>query len=181
MISYIKGTILEVFDKEILVSAGNVGYLVMVVGRIFAKVKGGDDVELFIYPQINRDGDIMFFGVANKEELNFFKKLISVSGVGPKMAMNILSGSTVEELREAIEKERVETFLKTSGVGKKTAQKIILDLKGQIQFGKHAQSDDLTQALTSLGYSKGEIEKMTEGMDSSKSLEEKVRSALKKR
>lgn len=181
MISYIKGTILEVFEKEILVSAGDVGYLVMVGGRILATAKGGDGVELFIYPQINRDGDIMFFGVASKEELNFFKKLISVSGVGPKMAMNILSGSTVEELREAIESEKIETFLRTSGVGKKTAQKIILDLKGQIQFGKQTRVDDLSQALGSLGYSKDEIEKMTDGLDQSLSLEERVKFALKKR
>jgi len=179
MISYIKGVILEVFEREILVSAGDVGYLVMVGGRILMNARVGDVVELFVYPQISRDGDIMLFGVGNKEELNFFKKLISVSGVGPKMAMNILSGSSVEELREAVEKEKVEIFLKHSGIGRKTAQKIILDLKGQIQFGRQRQPDSLTQALSSLGYSKGEIERMVDGVDPTKSLEERIKLALK--
>ncbi len=181
MISYIKGSVIEVFEKEMLVSAGNVGYLIMAGNRLLLSVKPGEEVELFVYPQITRDGDVLFFGLSSKEELNFFKKLISVSGVGPKMAMNILSGSTVEELRGAIEGEKIETFLRTSGVGKKTAQKIILDLKGQIQFGKQTKVDDLSQALGSLGYSKSEIEKMTDGLDQSLSLEERVKFALKKR
>lgn len=180
MISYIKGTIQEVFEKEVLVETGGVGYLVMVGSRILGSVKNGSEVELFIYPHINRDGDVEFFGVANKEELNLFKKMISVSGVGPRMAMSILSGSTVKEILEAIEKERVETFLKTSGVGKKTAQKIILDLKGQIQLGKQV-TEDLYRALASLGYSKGEVEKLAQGLDPNLPLEERVRMALKRR
>lgn len=178
MISYIKGTVQEVFEREVLVTANNVGYLIMVGNRVLSKAKAGGGIELFIYPKITRDGDVEFFGVADKEELNIFKKLISVSGVGPKMAMNIVSGSSVKEIVEAIEKERVEVFLKTSGVGKKTAQKIILDLKGQIQFGASGQ-DDLSQALVSLGYSRGEIESMMRGVDSSLPLEGRIKQALR--
>lgn len=187
MIGFLRGKIDTFRFGLIYLDVNNVGYKVFVSPQIkIAEPALGKNIKLYIYENI-RDDCYDFYGFLEFYELELFQKLISVNGVGPKAAMNIMSVAESEKIIEAIETEDISFFVAIPGIGKKAATKIILDLKSKISLdasakiiGKLEESDGIIEALISLGYQKAEIQKIVHKMP--KDLEDdqaKIRWALK--
>ena len=136
MISYLSGAILAVGQKYVILDVNNVGYRVTIPERIQDSLsKIGEKVNFFIYPLLNvREGTFELYGFRQIEELNFFELLLTVSGVGPKYAQGILSSVDLQTLQLAIIKGDDVYLKKVSGIGTKTAQRIILELKTKTAF-----------------------------------------------
>ncbi len=175
MINYLEGTVVDHEGDVITVAAGGIGYGVHVTRPT---VEVGDRVKFFI-TEVIREDKFDLYGFPTKDEKALFGLLIDVQGVGPRMAQKILSAASPEALRGHIEKGDLAFFTSISGVGKKTAQKIILDLKGIIvtEGLKHELSDDVTDALQSLGYSYFDIKEVLPHVIGA-TPEERVKSAL---
>ena len=129
---------------------------------------------------------MVLYGFATAEELGFFELLITVSGVGPKVALSILSAQNIAMVKDAIAAQDAALFTKIGGVGKKTAEKIILELRDKVfsgsaptAVGSPRSSDDLLAALENLGYSSREIKEVLAKLDQSLPTEDKLRQALK--
>jgi len=190
MISFIEGKIEYLGDSYVILSAGGIGYRVYIAPKltiILSKAQG--DVKLFIYPQLNmREGSFSFYGFQEKKDLDIFELLTSVSGIGPKNAMNIISAVDPAHLKAAVVKEDANYLLKVSGLGPKTAKRLVLELKnkiedldigdaGDIDLGQEGQA---AEALMSLGYSMAQVkEALKEVSPKAKDLQERVREALK--
>ena len=163
MISYIHGKIIYQKINYLFILAGAIGYKVFVIPT--KDYKNDADISLFLHEHIAEDKDDLY-GFDTAEELEIFEILISVSGVGPKMAMQILSSLTKKEIEAAISSGDMGTFQAVKGVGKKLAAKIIIELKRKIENKDIAGFDDLhidsetEEALISLGYKKPEIKKV---------------------
>ena len=175
MIAYLKGKVVEASENYMVVESGGMGYeLTATMGAIF-EFKGSDEEVLIpTYLQVREDG-VALLGFKNSSEKQMFLKLITVSGVGPKLAVTILSGISVEDLCLAIATEDLKMLSKVKGLGKKTAEKIIVELREKvgaiagaklpIEMGAIAgidegAIDDATMALVSLGMSAGEAMKL---------------------
>ena len=131
MIAYLRGRVLETTAETAIIEVNGIGYEAYLSGGAFRKVTVGEMVELYTYLQVKEDGLTLFaFGSAKEKEL--FLKLISVDGVGPKMGIGILSGLSVDELVQAIFSADTKRLSTVKGLGKKTAEKIILALHGKI-------------------------------------------------
>jgi len=158
MLGYIKGTILHKSGSELLVVTQDIGYRISIPARLASEAAIGDVCELYLYQYV-RENSLELYGFFTMDELSFFEKLISVSGVGPKTALGILSVSSVDKLKEAITHGDVAMLRGVSGVGTKTAERIIVELKGTIVMageGSRAQGSDdtdIVDALVHLGYS----------------------------
>ena len=200
MIAYIKGKVAEILEDRVILEAGAMGYnLFMPMASAEAVLKRGDDVKLYTHLHVREDV-MQLFGFLTKDDLHNFQLLLGVNGIGPKAALGILSGLTADELRFAVLSEDVKTISKAPGVGKKTAQKLILELKDKMdlqeafdlktQHVQEAQGDmadlsdarkEAVEALTALGYSGADALKavkrveMTSGMD----VETLLKAALK--
>jgi holliday junction DNA helicase RuvA len=183
MIGYIKGRIIGKDESHILVETNGIGYLVSTVPAVLEK-EIGSEAEVFTYLQVREDA-LNLFGFLTKAELSFFELLISVSGVGPKMALTILSSGENDLIKQAIVSEDIAVFTKIGGVGRKTAERIVVELKEKLgalthSEGMHATgSEDLLLALENLGYSRKEIKDVLVKLDHSLNSEEKLRQALK--
>lgn len=131
MIAYLRGRVLEMASESAIIEVNGLGYEVYLSGGAFRKSIVGEIVELYTYLQVKEDGFTLFgFGSAKEKEL--FLKLISVDGVGPKMGIGILTGLSVDELVEAIFSADIKRLSTVKGLGKKTAEKIVLALHGKI-------------------------------------------------
>lgn len=128
MIGYVKGQVAEVGDGVVIIDNNGIGYEIFVSNSTIAQIGTNQNVKLFTYMNVREDG-IFLFGFYTKEEKNMFLKLITVSGVGPKMALGILSGIEINRLMVAIINKDIKTLSKVKGVGKKTAERIIVELK----------------------------------------------------
>ena len=165
MISYLKGKIVILGTGFVILDVGGVGYRIAVKPDFI--LKPGESAEFFVHQQLREDSSNLY-GFASFDELELFEKLISVNGVGPKAAMAIMSSAKNEEIIGAISSENIAFFKSISGIGTKAATKIILDLKSKIGFGKVGanilsktnESDDIFEALISLGYKKNELDKI---------------------
>ena len=169
MISHIKGAVCCAGDGAVVVEARGVGFSVYANDRTVAAVKPGDEIQIFTHMLVREDG-ISLYGFLTKEELGTFNLLITVTGVGPKVALGVLNVMKPKDIDLAILTEDAGAFLKAPGVGKKTAQMIIFKLKDQIsketvinvldpQFslnGASVAKQDSMDALVTLGYSKSE-------------------------
>lgn len=161
MIAYLEGKIIAKEKGAItLLTESGVGYEVRLAPLLWAKQKEGDSVHFYTHQQVREDSQELF-GLANRVELFFFKQLLSVSGVGPKSALNILSLGTVEEIKTAIAKGDLTFLTKVSGIGRKTAERIIVELKEKMDILAGGDDDssglsDVIDALTNLGYSVNE-------------------------
>ncbi len=183
MIASISGKIGQIGDGYIVVQTGGIGYKINTTPNI-SEMGVGSNVSLKTYLQVREDAMVLF-GFQTSEELEFFEMLITVSGVGPKGAMGIMSSQNVELIKNAIANQDAALFIKIGGVGKKTAEKIILELRdkvfggagGSVDFGQ--TSDDLVAALENFGYSAREIKDVLGKLDRSAPTEEKLRKALK--
>lgn len=161
MIFSITGKIVYKGEDFLVLETGNIGYQIFVSQNLLKKVKLNEKIKIFtfLYKYEEREE---IYGFENLEELNFFKKFLPIPGVGPKIAQNILSLGKISEIKRAIEEGKVDFLTKVPGVGKKTAQKIILEMKGKIEeILKPKVSDKkLELALLKLGYRKDEIKEV---------------------
>lgn len=165
MYSYIKGTIKEIKPRNIVLENNNIGYDISVPNPYEYTLT--EDVTVYISQQIREDSNTLY-GFKTKEQKEVFLLLLKVKGVGPKSALAILAGAKSEEIIEAIDKSDVNYMIKFPGIGKKSAQQIILDLKGKIDFindnnfniNKNPALIDSMLALEALGYSKKELSKV---------------------
>jgi holliday junction DNA helicase RuvA len=158
MIAKLKGKIEYLRDNYAVVDVGGVGYKVFLSVYTFGKVAGASETDLFIHTYVREDV-LALYGFLNLEELEMFELLIGISGIGPKAAMGILSIADTKTIRTAILNEDPSILTKVSGVGKKTAERVILELKNKIADMPQADKDqsvtdsDAIEALTSMGYS----------------------------
>jgi len=185
MISSLKGKIEKVFGDYIEIEVGGVGYLVF-VGKQNYKVD--DEVKIYTYMAVS-ENDVALFGFEKWEDVDLFKMLISVSGVGPKTGAQILADTKSDLVIKAIEEADVDFFQKIKGIGKKTAQRIIIDLKSKIgglgeldlSADRENKENELWMSLKQLGFDKKEIEKVTKKLpDELITIEEKLSWCLSK-
>lgn len=160
MIAHLKGKIVKRTEKSIILSVNGVGYLINLSATALSDAQENTEAEFFIHNHIRED---MFdlYGFANYEELEFFKKLISINGIGPRLAMEILSVPT-EKMKAAIQNENLEYIKSIPGIGPKSAKRIILELKGKLTTDDRDYQDinvdnDAIEALSKLGYSRHQI------------------------
>lgn len=183
MIGYIKGELAEIKESYIVLETGNIGYeIFMPTSAIMELPPRKSTIKVYTYFHVREDA-FCLYGFLTKDDLEMFKLLITVNGIGPKVAMGILSGISADELRFAILAEDVKTIGKAPGVGQKTANKIILELKDKIsledafeqRFEHQAQKinsesingkrEEAVQALMALGYSSSEAYKFITQID----------------
>lgn len=165
MIGFLKGKVAHIVKDQILLDTGNIGFRISYPHCI--ELSKGDELMVYTYQSVS-ENDISLFGFNSLDEYDLFVKLISVKGIGPKMAMGILKGTTYERLVEGIENEDVSYIKSLPGVGNKTASQLILDLRGKIAKAEEDKSDridneklnDVAEALKSLGYKPIEIKKV---------------------
>lgn len=166
MISYLKGAIKLKEEDFAIVVVGDVGYKVFGLARDLAKLKVGGMAEFFAYHYVRED-DTRLYGFINREDQKMFELLFSVTGIGPKSAMGILNAAPVDSIRAAIAKNDTSLLTKVSGVGKKTAERVILELGTKIrEFGGEVKDtegmSDAIEGLMSLGYSRSQALKALE-------------------
>lgn len=161
MIGSLRGRVTHLGLDFALVEVGGVGYRVVAGPSLMARLRPGSDAAIFIHHLVREDQQALF-GFASMEELAFFELLMTVSGVGPRVALAIVSAHRVTKLQLAILNDDVDVFTAVSGVGRKTAQRIILELKEKVHaagvaVGVGASTDsDVVAALESLGYTASE-------------------------
>jgi holliday junction DNA helicase RuvA len=181
MISYLKGIILEKGLTYIILEVNGIGYKVFVTPDILEN-RIGDVIALYTYHKVAEDGQALF-GVPDFAALQFFELLITVNGVGPKVALAILSAATVDSVRSAISNQDPAIFTRISGVGTKTAERIIVDLKNKVGTIETAPglaaTSDVFDALMALGYSQREVRDVVNKLDHSLPQQEQIREALK--
>ena len=200
MFYYLDGTVAEILPYLAVIDCGGVGYACKTTNNTLASLKKGQRGKLYTYLNVG-EGIFELYGFATQNELNSFKMLLGVSGVGPKAALAILSATTPESLAMAIVTEDAKTLTAAPGIGKKIAQRIILELKdkmaretagGGLDFsgGKGVpaapvftnKATEAAQALAVLGYSSQEVGIALKGVDvENLPLEEIIRQSLKKR
>lgn len=197
MIAYLIGTVTEVSDDNIIVENHQMGFNVRVPYGYAYKV--GGEVKVYTYTYVKEDA-FQLFGFESKDELELFKKLITVNGIGPKGALAILSVMTANDLRFAIYSQDASAIAKAPGIGKKTAERVILDLKDKVKLsdindmpsqisGVSAQSldhldearKDAVDALAALGYGVSEAAKAVSKVEISEdtTAEDILKKALK--
>ena len=172
MIAYIKGTVEEILEDRVILETGNMGYnIFMPMGAVEHLLHKGQEIKIHTYLNVKEEA-LQLFGFLTRDDLNTFKLLLGVNGIGPKAALGVLSGLSADELRFAVLADDVKTISRAPGIGKKTAQKLILELKDKFNIqealemkAEHVQmpgtgETDLTdmkkeavEALTAVGYS----------------------------
>lgn len=179
MYAYIVGTIAEIEPTNVVLDNQGVGYLVVAPNPYIYKL--GETVKIYIHHHVREDQDTLY-GFDTKEARNLFEELISVSGIGPKSALSILASGKPDQIEYAIENQDVKFLTKFPGIGPKSAQQIILDLKGKLD--KKAleintnQKDEVQEALMALGYSASELRKVVSKLDPALSTEKRIKQAL---
>ena len=194
MYDYIKGKIEEINPAEMTLECGGIGYKIYISLQTFEALEGKTEAKIYIYHYIREDEE-SFYGFATKDEREIFKLLISVNGVGVGSARMMLSSLSDEELRNAIIGENVSRIKSVKGIGLKTAQRIILDLKDKIVKGggvsatiptgtvNNAVIEEATIALVMLGFSKVNINKVLPDIlkkNPDAKVEDLIKEALKK-
>ncbi|RLD44851.1 MAG: Holliday junction branch migration protein RuvA [Bacteroidetes bacterium] len=192
MYEYIKGNLIEKSPAEAVIDCNGVAYFINISLQTFSRIKEKGDVKLYIHLVVKEDSHTLY-GFAQKSERNLFRLLISVSGVGANTARVILSGMSTDETANAIVTENVDALKSVKGIGAKTAQRIILDLKDKVvkedssselfTDSHNTNKEEALSALIMLGFAKKAAEKALtkiikkEGL--SASVEDLVRFALK--
>lgn len=179
MYSYIKGIVTMIEPSYVVIENNGIGYMVYVANPYSYKIN--EEVLIYLYQQI-REEENTLYGFKNKEDKDLFLKLISVKGLGCKMALPMLSGDNKDSIYDAIESGNINYLKKFPKIGDKVARQIILDLKGKLAVdAKEVKQDytELTETLKSLGYKPADIKKILPNIDASKTLESQVKEALK--
>jgi Holliday junction DNA helicase RuvA len=188
MISRLRGEVVARSATGVVLDVGGVGYLVNPTASARQRAERGGEVVLETYLQVREDV-LQLFGFADAAERDLFELLLSVQGVGPKVALAIVSGSSPDELRRAIALEDTARFQAIPGIGKKTAERVVLELKEKLgSVGETQAASPLApkthlvarDALVELGYSLAEAETALAGTDPDAAPEERVREALRR-
>ena len=153
MIGSLRGTILEIHPTSLLLEVNGVGYVVISAPQTLSTSKVGEEKFVYIHDVVREDARDLY-GFSSISEQRLFHQLIQISGVGPKVGLTVLSAGSAEDVRAAILRGDIGMLTSVPGVGKKTAQKIILELKGQLVDEQSVSSEDtdVIEALVSLGY-----------------------------
>jgi Holliday junction DNA helicase RuvA len=191
MFAYLSGTVIAKNNNYLILKVNNVGYKIFVGESLLSSMAKGEEKELYLSHQVREDASNLY-GFKNLEDLALFELLLSVSGVGPKSALGVLSIASVNDIREAVIRNDASLLMKVSGIGKKTAERVVLELKNKIAKiisggslnGENSLSagfGDELDALMSLGYSLSDARMALEGLDDNlKESGERVKAALKK-
>jgi Holliday junction DNA helicase RuvA len=169
MIAYLKGILIQKLPNQVIIDTGGVGYCASIPLSTYFKLgEVAEPVELFIYTHLT-DNSLSLFGFTTKEEKDIFLKLINISGIGPKLAMNILSGIEPSELEEAIKQSDIARISLIPGIGKKTALRIAMELQDKIEKKEKLlavkgsqEKEDLISALMNLGFRRKEVERVVD-------------------
>ncbi len=190
MIGYINGTIQAISGKYVIVDVNGVGYRVTMPAKNLNSIaKMGEQVKLFTHYQTNpRDGSVELYGFTTPEELNFFELLTTVSGIGPKSAQTILASADLQTIQIGIVRGDGDYLRKITGLGEKTAHRLVLELKNKIMtsdLGVSADSEmgtdsEAIDAMMTLGYSQYQARDVLKQVSkTAKTSEEKIKEALK--
>lgn len=185
MIAKIKGKIEYIRDSYVVVDVNGIGYKIFSTPYVFGKISGKKEVDFFIHTYVRED-ILALYGFLTPEDLEMFELLISISGIGPKAAMGILTIADVKTIRTAILNDDPSVLTKVSGVGKKTAERVILELQNKIadlSEGEKSEAmadSDALEALTGMGYSISEAREALKLVSTDiKDVGERVKLALK--
>ena len=197
MIGHISGVLKDKTSNEVLVEAGGVGYEISLTMPAWFEIgELGDQVGVWCHLVVREDVQ-QLFGFRDKDERLMFRELIRISGIGPKVAQAILSAMDLPQLLAAIRDDQVAVLVKIPGIGKKTAERLVIELKdrlGQLDFGAvlegqapavdapmaNQQQEEALQALTTLGYKSADAKRMLQSVSSDcESVEDMVRAALR--
>ena len=194
MIDYISGKIAELTPTRVVLDNSGIGYAIEISLQTYAALESQKEAKVYIYHHIQSSSDVeLFYGFSSKDERSIFELLISVSGVGVNTARVILSSFSANELREAILSENVAAIKSVKGIGLKTAQRMVLELKDKISKGeggvsevllvsdRNAVAEEAAAALQMLGFSKPNISKAIQKIVSSNpniKVEELIKQAL---
>lgn len=193
MIGYLRGKVMFLYTDYVLLDVHGVGYRVFIANSTRQKLRLHEEASLFVYTSVREDA-IILYGFASQEEYDLFLLLISVSGIGPKVALGILSSITVEGLCRAIQNKQASILTKLPGIGKKSAERLILELKDKVSFAPEEEElltiendvevgDDkiaeATAALQALGYTQAEITPVISKMAKYKTTEKIIKASLK--
>jgi len=189
MISYLNGRLIEKNPTNLIIECNGIGYEVKITLTTFSSIGSGESVKVFTQFIVREDAQLLY-GFFTKEERDVFNQLISVSGIGPNTAMIMLSSLTPEEVAHAIQSEDVKTIQSVKGIGLKTAQRVIIDLKDKMSkvefssenvFSKNNTNRfDALTALISLGFDKKAIDKAFDKIiTGEETVEELIKHALK--
>lgn len=181
MFSYIKGIITECGKNTIVLENNNIGYSIFVGNPYSFSIN--NEYTVYLYNHVREDENSLY-GFKTKEEKELFLKLINVKGLGPKMAMPMFATGSVNGILDAIERENILYLTKFPKIGDKLARQIVLDLKGKLAKIDNVNLvsegfDELISVLESLGYKNADIKKILPNIDSSMSVENQVKDALK--
>ena len=188
MIGKLTGTLLEKSPPQVLVDCHGVGYEVSVPMSTFYNLPAlGEPVTLLTHFVVREDAQLLY-GFATAPEREAFRQLIKISGVGPRTALSVLSGMSVGELSQAITAQEAGRLVKVPGIGKKTAERLLLELKGKVVASAAgagsapavaSPADDVVNALLALGYSEKEAAAACRDLPADQPLNDSIRQALK--
>lgn len=184
MIAFLKGKVELRTDKFIILNVQGVGYKVHCPLPILEKLTKGQEVKFYIH-LYHRESLLDLYGFLSFEELEFFELLISISGIGPKAGLAVLSIASIKDLKASIASGRVDLLTKVSGIGKKTAERVILELRSKILVSgsdvkKLVSDDEAVDALVSLGYTKYQAADALKQVSTKiKEIEDRIKQALR--
>ena len=187
MISYLKGAILNKSSKSITLLVNDIGYKIFVTQNLLEKLKPETEIELHTFLR-HKDDSMDIYGFKTREELEFFELLLTVSGVGPKSALGILEVASLPQIKKAILRDDASILYKVSGVGKKTAERIVVELKNKLDSlpitdKKIPLADSDTEvfdALVNLGYQERHVRQALKHLpEDITNTEDKIKRALK--
>lgn len=184
MISFLRGKILNKGNGFVIIEVGNIGYKVFVNTSLYADLEINKETAVYTHQHVREDA-VSLYGFKNPEELEMFELLLSISGIGPKSALGVLSAGSVNEIKESIAHGDAHLLTKVSGIGKKTAERVVLELREKVGYitssnGGQSGGDEI-DALMALGYSMSEARETLKAVDSKiKDSGERIKAALKK-
>ena len=195
MYDFIKGEVVEIGPTEVVIDTLNFGFKLQISLQTYSRLQAGSKAKLYIHHHLREDIELMY-GFYDKEERSIFQHLIEVSGIGPNTSRMMLSSMTSEEIRNAIISGDINRLKSIKGIGLKTAQRLLIDLKDKIAKGTGApvitggitsfsdgRRDEAVSALILLGFGKANVEKVVDGIlreDPVTALEELIKLSLKR-
>lgn len=191
MIAYLRGKVLDKLNNALILDVNDIGYKVFTSSNLLSKAKKDSEIDLYVFEQISQNQNspqgIALYGMKDLEELEFFELLTSVSGIGPKTALGALDVAPINEIKISILEEDIGLLSQAPGIGKKTAQRALLELKNKIgeidlslaQTTSSADQNEELEALMSLGYTNWEAREALKKVDESESAQFRIKEALK--
>lgn len=192
MIATLTGTVAEKIGERVILDVQGVGYGLLVTPEDYGLLTTGNTVKVYVYEHI-RENSYDLYGFVNLDTQKLFEQLLEVSGVGPKMALNVLGTGSANEVRKAIAQGDLKFIQQANGVGKRVAERVIVELKdkvgyaavgladtGLLQSDMHLQQDEAVEALVALGYTPQDAALALANVSQALSTEERIKEALRK-